>query len=294
MIKRINLDLIRSFENHPFKIGKEDESLIALADSIKMNGLLNPLIVREKGVYYEMISGHRRKAAMKLVGIYEADCDVKDLTDDEAIIFMVDSNLQRERILPSERAFAYKMKLDAMKHQGKKIETCTQVVHKSKSIEILGEEFNESREKVRRFIRLTFLIPEILEMVDRGYMKPVQNYLTMSVGVAVVVSYLYPDEQKLLYNTMLYEDRTPNLSQAMRIKKLSEKKKINFNSLELILTEEKANQKETISFNKERIERVLPKELLNKDKVHVEKYIVNAINYYKKYEKRKMEDEEWG
>ena len=272
---------IDAFKNHPF-IVIENEEIMLLADSIERNGLLNPLVVREKeNKRYEMISGHRRKLAMELNGMDEAECIVLNLNDDEATIMMVDSNIYREKVLPSEKAFAYKMKYEAMKHQGKK-ETSPQVVAKSKrSDELLGKLNNESKETVRRYIRLTKLIPEILSMVDNMFKGQKKDELRMSFTVAVDISYLTIEEQKLLYNTMTYLWATPSLHQSRNIKKLSEEKLLDFASLEEILSEEKGNQKEKISFNKERIESVLPKSILKKEKKEIEKYIIEAIKEYK-------------
>ena len=163
---KVKLKDIDTFKNHPFTV-ECDDSLQSLAESIKENGLLNPIVVRRKNDgRFEMISGHRRKLAMEMVGINEADAFVDNLDDDEAVIMMVDSNMYREKILPSEKAFAYKMKMEAIRHQGKKIDTSTPGVSKLRSDEIVGNSNNDSREKVRRYIRLTYLIPELLELVD--------------------------------------------------------------------------------------------------------------------------------
>ena len=272
-VEKIELKIIDSFKDHPFQVNKDD-SLKELATSIKENGLLNPLTVRKKeDGRYELISGHRRKMAMELIGIEKADAYVKDLSNDEAIIEMVDSNMYREKILPSEKAFAYKMKYDAMKHQGKKTSG-----PEGRKIE------NESERNVRRYIRLTNLIPELMQLVDDTVLKDKRAALTMGVKPAVELSYLTKEEQKLVYMGITYEDLTPSLGQAIKIRELAKDKKLTFDSLEDILCEEKGNQREQISFNKEKIEKALPSELLKRDKRYIEQYIIKAIENYKSIE----------
>ncbi len=272
-VEKIELKIIDSFKDHPFQVNKDD-SLKELATSIKENGLLNPLTVRKKeDGRYELISGHRRKMAMELIGIEKADAYVKDLSNDEAIIEMVDSNMYREKILPSEKAFAYKMKYEAMKHQGKK--TSGPEVRKIE---------NESERNVRRYIRLTNLIPELMQLVDDTVLKDKRAALTMGVKPAVELSYLTKEEQKLVYMGITYEDLTPSLGQAIKIRELAKDKKLTFDSLEDILCEEKGNQREQISFNKEKIEKALPSELLKRDKRYIEQYIIKAIENYKSIE----------
>ncbi len=272
-IKRIKLESIIDFEKHPFKVNN-DESLKELSNSIKENGLLNPLIVRQKeDGRYELISGHRRKLAMELAGIKEADAIVKELSNDQAVIEMVDSNIQREKVLPSEKAFAYKMKYESLKNQGKKV---------------TGPEVQKTEEdsdrNIRRYIRLTNLIPELLQLVDDTVLKDKRNTLTMGIKPAVELSYLTKEEQKLVYMGITYEDLTPSHGQAKQIRQLSKEKKLTFDSLENILCEEKGNQKEQISFNKEKIEKSLPSELLKRDKRYIEQYIIKAIEYYRRVE----------
>lgn len=278
-ICRIKLKDIVDFKEHPFLVNN-DESLEQLAVSIKENGLLNPLIVRKKSNgKYEMISGHRRKKALELIGETEANVYIKDFDDDEAVICMVDSNIYREKILPSEKAFAYKMKLDAIKHQGKKLETSETEVRK---LESAGKISNESAQNIRRYIRLTYLIPELLELVDNTVKYDKRTFLTMGIKPAVELSFLNKDEQNLVYASITYEDLTPSHAQAIRIRELSKKGKLNYNALEQIFSEKKGNQNDTISFNKKRIESVIPYEILNRDKRYIEKYIIEAIEYYKK------------
>lgn len=274
-IKKIKLEDIDTFENHPFKVNN-DESLQELAESIRINGLLNPLTVREKeNGRYELISGHRRKLAMELNGMKEANAYIKELSNDEAVIEMVDSNMYRDKILPSEKAFAYKMKLDAMKHQGKKI---SPKGTKSQSI----NEIDDTKTQIYRYVRLTNLIPELLKLVDDTVLKDKRTVLTMGLKPAVELSYLNKEEQKLVYMGITYEDVTPSHGQAIKIRELSKNKKLTFDSLEEILCQQKGNQKERISFNKDKIEKALPIELLKRDKRYIEQYIINAIENYKK------------
>jgi len=289
-IVKIKISQIDDFKDHPFLVN-DDEELKQLANSIKENGLLNPIIVRpKKNERYELISGHRRKLASQLNGMKEIDAFIKELNDDEATIFMVDSNMYRERILPSERAFAYKMKLEAIKHQGKKLDTSTTGVSKLRSDEIIARENGESREKVRRYVRLTYLIPEILKLVDNSVIHDKRTYLTIGLKPAVELSYLTKEEQKLLYSTFIYDDLTPSHGQAIKIRELSKKKQLNYNTLCEILSESKGNQNEQISFNKDKIESVLPSDLLKRDKRYIEQYIINAILKYKELEKEKIDN----
>ena len=276
-IKKIKLENIDSFENHPFKVNN-DESLKELSKSIKENGLLNPLTVRLKeDGRYELISGHRRKLAMELLGMKEASAYVKELSDDEATIEMVDSNMYRDLILPSEKAFAYKMKMDALKHQGKSL---SPKGTKSHSV----DEIEDTKTQIYRYIRLTNLIPELLQLVDDTVLKDKRTVLTMGIKPAVELSYLNKEEQKLVYMGITYEDLTPSHGQAIKIRQLAKDKKLTFDSLEDILCEQKGNQHEQISFNKSNIEKALPSELLKRDKRYIEQYIIKAIENYKKQE----------
>lgn len=281
-IKKIKIEDIVAFKNHPFKV-EDNESFKELVQSIKENGLLNPIIVRPKDNKYEIISGHRRLKAMELNGNDEIETYIKELSDDEAVIQMVDSNLQRDKILPSEKAFAYKMKLDAIKHQGKR--TSGHNDQKLISRDKIAENSNESSSMIRRYIRLTYLIPELLNIVDRTYEKNDKHSITMGLLPAVELSYLNKDEQMLVYSEMTYEDLSPSHAQAIRIRKLSEKKQLNAETLEDILTEQKGNQHEQISFNKENIEKALPYELTKRDKRYIERYIIKAIQTYRSIER---------
>ena len=283
-ITKIKINEIDSFNNHPFIVSK-DEELEKLVSSIKDNGLLSPIIVRKVKDRYELISGHRRKLAFEILGLKEIEANVKDLSDDEAILAMVDSNIYREKILPSEKAFAYKMKNNALKHQGK-----TTSVPKGPKLTTteIGKFSGDSSTNVKRYIRLTYLIPELLELVDNTVKNENKSFLTMGIKPAVEISYLNKDEQTLLYSSITYADLTPSHAQAIKIKDLSKKKLLDFNQIENILSQKKGNQNEQISFNKEKVQAVLPKELLKRDKRYIEQYIIEAINYYKKVKKEDM------
>ena len=193
--KKIKISEIDEFKNHPFRLDGND-TIDELCQSIKENGLINPIIVRTKeNGRYEMISGHRRKRAMEMLGEKEIEANIKDLSDDEATILMVDSNIARERILPSETTKAYKMKYDAMKHQG--ITTCATRLHKSR--DDIGKQYGSSGETIRRYIRLTYLIPELLDLVDNSVIHDKRTYLTMGIKPAVELSYLSKEEQEMVY-----------------------------------------------------------------------------------------------
>jgi ParB family chromosome partitioning protein len=278
----IPLSEISDFPNHPFKV-KADEAMLEMADSVKQYGVLVPGLVRPKpDGGYEMVAGHRRKKASELAGKETMPCIVRELDDDEATIIMVDSNLQRESILPSEKAFAYKMKLEAMKRQAGRPskENSTQVgqdLRGKYSVEILGEQVGESRNQIQRYIRLTELIPPILEMVDEKQ---------IAFNPAVEISYLAEKEQQDLYNTMQSEDCTPSLAQAQRMKKLSQDGRLNVDVIFSILTEEKPNQKEKFQIRRERIDRFFPKNFTEKQK---EDLIVQLLESW--YKKRQREQE---
>jgi ParB family chromosome partitioning protein len=277
----IPLSEISDFPNHPFKV-KADEAMLEMADSVKQYGILVPGLVRPKpDGGYEMVAGHRRKKASELAGKETMPCIVRELDDDEATIIMVDSNLQRESILPSEKAFAYKMKLEAMKRQGQRTDlTSAQVGRKlggKESREILAEQAGESRNQISRYIRLTYLLPSILEMVDEKQ---------IAFNPAVEISYLAEKEQQDLYNTMQSEDCTPSLAQAQRMKKLSQNGRLNVDVIFSILTEEKPNQKEKFQIRRDRIDRFFPKNFTEKQK---EDLIVQLLESW--YRKRQKEQE---
>ena len=266
---------ISDFPNHPFKV-KQDEAMAEMADSIKQYGVLVPALVRPKADGgYEMVAGHRRKCAATLAGIAEMPCIVRNLSDDEATIIMVDSNLQRETILPSEKAFAYKMKLEAMKRQGQRSDlTSTPLVSKSRSNEELGQKNGNSREQVRRFIRLTELIPPVLDMVDSG---------KIAFRPAVELSYLSKDQQQSLYDTMECEDCTPSLAQAIKMKEFSRDGKLSAEVILSIMQEEKPNQREQFKMPKERISKYFaPGTPAQK----IEDTIIKALELYRRRERQ--------
>lgn len=271
-VVEIEISSIDDFPNHPFKVINNDD-MKQMVESIKENGVLLPVIVRKKdNDRYEMISGHRRKFASKLAKLEKIPCIIKELTDDEATIIMVDSNMQREKILPSERAFAYKMKLEAIKHQGKKDLTSAHLVQKSKtSREIISEEEGKSTETIRRFIRLTKLIPELLKLVDEE---------TIAVSPAVALSFLKEDEQYMILDWVEYNDATPSVSQALSLKKLSEDNNFNEETMESVLNTQKPNQIEKVKINKERLRKVLPKNITEDQ---YESFIIRSVEFYNKY-----------
>ena len=267
-IEQIKVSELRPFEAYPFKV-QHDEQLEELSASIALEGVITPLMVRpyEEGGY-EIISGHRRYEACKMAGIEEVPAIVRDMSRDEATVLMVDDNLtQRSEILPSEKAFAYKMKLDAIKHQGK---TSTQLVSKLSAAEV-GEVNNESREKVRRYIRLTYLEPELLEMVDQK---------RIAFGPAVELSYLAPQEQRELIETIESEDATPSLSQAQRMRKMSEEGYLYMDQIFEIMTEVKGNQVETIKVPTEIVQKHFKKFISPKE---MQDFIAKAVEHYCQY-----------
>lgn len=284
---KVNLSKIDNFKEHPFLVNN-DSSLMELVKSIKENGLLNLMVVREQeNGRYELISGHRRKKALEILGIQEIEVVLKELNDDEATIFMVDSNIYRERVLPSEKVFAYKMKMDAIKHQEKSLGT---KYPKLRSFEVMAQNNSDGEKTIRNYIRLTYLIPELLKLVDETVLKTNKNGLTMGIKPAVELSYLGFAEQKLVLGVIEYCLVTPSHAQAIKIKKIAKDKKIDFDILEGILNEKKGNQNDKISFNKEKIGNVLPPEIKQRDKRYVEQYIINAIMKYNKLNKNEEEN----
>ena len=274
-VEEIALDLIDGFENHPFSV-KDDEDMQNLVKSISENGILVPCLARQNGERYELISGHRRKAACEVLGIATLPIIIKDMTREEAIITMVDSNIQREHILPSEKAFAYKMKMDALSHQGR---TSTQVVSKLRSNEKVGEDSGESRETVRRYIRLTHLNKQLLDMVDEG---------RIAFTPAVELSYLNEIEQQDLVEAISECDATPNLSQACRFKKMStEGQGLTPESITEILNEKKANQKPMFKIHYEKLQAVAP-QIKESD---FEAFVLEACKRHYKYLERQKDQE---
>ena len=269
----IPISQIREFPEHPYKV-KDDESMVELVESIKTRGLIQPVLVRplDDGTY-EMVSGHRRKRAFELAGIEKIPARVKELTRDEAILSMVDSNLQRDEILPSEKAFAYKMRLEAMNRQAgrPKKENLTPVesnFEKQRTNEVLAEEVGESREQIRRYIRLTNLIPELLDLVDEKL---------IAMRPAVEISYFTPEAQMWLYDAIGAADATPSHAQTLRMRKYAEQGTLTKEKIDTIMDEEKPNQKEKSPFRDNRISKAIPSSI-PKDKQC--EYVIKAIEYY--------------
>lgn len=271
-VMTIPIDKITDFKEHPFHVTM-DEDMAKLIDSIKENDMLMPALVRpKKDGTYEMISGHRRKFALSQLGRKEMNVIIRDLDDDQATILMVDSNIQRENIYPSERGYAYKMRLEAMKHQGKRVDinvddvpveysksTSTQVEQKSKnkySVELLGEQLGLDRNQIRRFIRLTYLIEPLQEMVDGRH----ENEIKIAFNPAVELSYLTESEQYDLANAIVENQRTPSLAQCQEFKRLSHDGELTSEFIEDTLSEEKPNQREKLSFQMKEIDKYFPKD----------------------------------
>lgn len=274
-IRDIPLSEIDEFPDHPFKV-LMDEDMEQLVESIKRNGVMTPATVRLKeDGRYELISGHRRKKACELAGLETLKCEIKDLTRDEAIIIMVESNLQRSVILPSEKAFAYKMRLEAMKRQGERTDlTSAPMVQKLTSREKIAEKSGDSHEQIRRFIRLTELVPEILQMVDDRQ---------IAFRPAVEVSYLAEEQQYTLLEAMGYNDATPSLAQAIKMKKFNQDGKLTDEVVQSIMEEEKPNQKEKPAFRDERITKLIPKTV---PKGQETDFVVKALEFYNRHLQR--------
>ncbi len=277
--KNIDITKLHPFKNHPYKV-QDNAEMESLAESIKQHGILSPIIVRpieNTADEYEIISGHRRVHAAQKAGITKVPALIVDLDKDAAAIVLVDSNLHREHILPSEKAFAYKMKLDAMKHQGFRTDlTSPQVVAKSRITETIGADTGDSHEQVRRYIRLTNLIPELLQYVDDG---------KIAFTPAVELSYLNEQEQYDLLEQMEINDCTPSLSQACRFKKVSLAEGLTPEFISAVMSEEKANQKEMFKVPMERIRKFAPKG----DTKQVEDFVIKACEHYRKYLNRQRD-----
>lgn len=278
----IPLSEIDDFPNHPFKV-KMDEDMNQLVQSVKERGVITPITLRQKeDGRYEIVSGHRRRKACELAGLERVPAEIKELSRDEAIILMVESNLQRSIILPSEKAFSYKMRLEAMKRQGQRTDlTSDPMGPKSgeRSNEKLAEVVNESSSQIKRYIRLTELIPELLDMVDEN---------KIAFRPAVELSYLTETEQHNLLNSISYNDATPSLPQAIRLKEFSKAGKLSAEVIEAILGEEKPNQKEKISFKAERLRPYIPSTVpLEK----TEDYIIKALEYYQRARERQKREQ---
>ena len=278
-IRDIPISEIDEFPDHPFKV-LMDEDMEQLVESIKRNGVMTPATVRlkEHG-RYELISGHRRKKACELAGLETLKCEVKELTRDEAIIVMVESNLQRSVILPSEKAFAYKMRLEAMNRQAGRpskdnLTPMVSDLDTTRTNEKLGKEVGESREQIRRYIRLTELVPEILQMVDERQ---------IAFRPAVEVSYLTEEQQYTLLEAMEYNDATPSLAQAIKMKKYNQDGKLNSEVIQSIMEEEKPNQKEKPAFRDERITKLIPKTVPRGQETD---FVVKALEFYNRHLQR--------
>ena len=274
----IPIDAIDDFPEHPFQV-RDDEEMAQLVRSIDNNGVLNPIIVRQNGERYELVAGHRRRHACRTLGIKTIPAIVRELSREEAVVEMVDSNLQREHILPSEKAFAYKMKMDAIKSQGQRTDlTSRPMGEKLLSVEEIANDAEDSARQVHRYIRLTELIPELLTMVDEG---------KIAFRPAVELSYLTRDEQCDLLETIESEDCTPSLAQAIRMKNLSKDGKLDMDMIFAIMTEQKPNQKEKIKIPMERLERFFPRGMPPKQ---IEDTIVKALTLYQKHLNKKRDD----
>ena len=277
-IHEIPLSEIDEFPNHPFHV-RLDEDMDQLVESIKERGIITPVTLRQKpDGRYEIVSGHRRTKACEIAGLTTVKAEIKELSRDEAIILMVESNLQRTTILPSEKAFSYKMRLEAMNRQGQRTDlTSTPVVSKSRSNEMLGEVGGESREQVRRYIRLTHLIPPLLDLVDAG---------KIAFRPAVELSYLTEEEQNSLLDSINSEQSTPSLAQALKMKEFSQNGRLNADVILSIMCEQKPNQREKISFQSERLKPFIPKNFTAKQ---TEDYVIKALEYYHRYQLRQKE-----
>ena len=283
-IVMLNPANISDFPNHPFKV-KQDKAMAEMVDSVKQYGVLVPALVRPKADgSYEMIAGHRRKCAATLAGITEMPCIVRNLTDDEATIIMVDSNLQRETILPSEKAFAYKMKLEAIKRQAGRPSKENSVpvgqnFEGKTSRELLADKSPDSNTQIQRYIRLTELIPPMLDMVDNG---------KIAFRPAVELSYLSKEQQQSLYDTMECEDCTPSLAQAIKMKEFSRDGKLSAEVILSIMQEEKPNQREKPAFRDERITRLIPKSIPRGQETD---FVIRALEFYNRHLQRRRDQE---
>ena len=277
-IRDIPLELIDDFPDHPFKV-RDDEDMQQLVESIKERGVITPATVRQKeDGRYELISGHRRKRASELAGFDTLRCEVVDLNRDEATILMVESNFQRSQILPSEKAYAYKMRLEAMNRQGQRTDlTSTPLVSKSRTNEELGNQVGESREQIRRYVRLTNLVPELLEFVDEGRIK---------MRPAVELSYLDEDSQRDVVDEIDMNDATPSHDQTIRMRKFFDEGKLTTEAIQAIMSEEKPNQKEKIVLRGDRVRQLIPK---NIPVSQTEEFVCKALDHYNKFLKQRAD-----
>ena len=277
-VQEIPLDQLKPFKNHPFKV-RDDQRMLDTVDSIREYGVLVPAIARpdpEGG--YELISGHRRKRGCEMAGLQSMPVIIRDLDDDAAVLVMVDSNIQREELLPSERAFAYKMKLEALKHQGARSDlTSSQLGTKLRADELLAQQAGESRNQVQRFIRLTELISELLDMVDER---------KLAFNPAVEVSYLKRDEQRMLLEAMDAEQTTPSLSQAQRLKKFSQEGRLTEEAMSAIMSEEKKSDMDKVTLRSDTLRRYFPKSYTPKQ---MEQTIIKLLDVWQKQRQKNQE-----
>lgn len=277
-VQEIPLDQLKPFKNHPFKV-RDDQRMLDTVDSIREYGVLVPAIARpdpEGG--YELISGHRRKRGCEMAGLQTMPVIIRDLDDDAAVLVMVDSNIQREELLPSERAFAYKMKLEALKHQGTRSDlTSSQLGTKLRADELLAQQAGESRNQVQRFIRLTELISELLDMVDER---------KLAFNPAVEVSYLKRDEQRMLLEAMDAEQTTPSLSQAQRLKKFSQEGRLTEEAMSAIMSEEKKSDMDKVTLRSDTLRRYFPKSYTPKQ---MEQTIIKLLDVWQKQRQKNQE-----
>lgn len=280
-IHEIPLSEIDDFPDHPFKV-RMDEDMDQLIESIRERGIITPVTLREKDDgRYELVSGHRRKKACEIAGMSTIKAEIRELTRDEAVILMVESNLQRSKILPSEKAFSYKMRLDAMKRQGQRNDLtsspmATKLVQGRSDVELSGQ-VGESKDQIRRYIRLTELIPDLLDIVDEG---------KMALRSAVELSYLPEHEQEMVFEAISCEDAIPTMEQTKQMRELSEHGELNAETISAYLRTEKPNQKEKLSFQADRIRKYLPH---NCNKQQAEDYIIKALDFYKRHRERQRE-----
>ncbi|MDD6434316.1 MAG: ParB/RepB/Spo0J family partition protein [Ruminococcus bromii] len=280
-IRDIPLDLIDDFPDHPFHV-RDDEDMLQLVESIKTNGVLTPAVLRQKeDGRYELVSGHRRKRACELAGLTTLRSEIKDLTRDEAVVYMVESNFQRTTILPSEKAFAYKMRNEAIKRQGERTDLTSSPLgiklSGKQSLDVISQESGDSRNQIHRYIRLTFLVPELLELVDEGRIK---------MRPAVELSYLDEDSQRDVVEQIDINDCTPSHDQTIRMRKMFDNGKLTAEAVEAIMSEEKPNQRERIVLRGDRVRSLIPKNVQLKD---TEDYVCKALEHYAKYLRHRSE-----
>ena len=276
-VQEIPLDQLKPFKNHPFKV-RDDQRMLDTADSIREYGVLVPAIARpDPNGGYELISGHRRKRGCEMAGLQTMPVIIRDLDDDAAVLVMVDSNIQREELLPSERAFAYKMKLEALKHQGARSDLTSMQVAQKLSVQKVGDDAGVSKDQVRRFIRLTELISELLDMVDER---------KLAFNPAVEVSYLKRDEQRMLLEAMDAEQTTPSLSQAQRLKKFSQEGRLTEEAMSAIMSEEKKSDMDKVTLRSDTLRRYFPKSYTPKQ---MEQTIIKLLDVWQKQRQKNQE-----